>query len=77
MKILSRNLIYAQLVWLIFCPVIFFGAQGNTSEHQRNISDCRNGWGTCDRSQLSDTEATALAAEWQEKRAAPLQFGTI
>jgi len=71
MKLLSRNLIYAQLVWLIFCPVIFFGAQGNTSEHQRNISDCRNSWGTCDRSQLSDTEATALAVAEHRRTAIP------
>src|ERR1700676_4307547 len=33
----------------------------NSSEHQRNISDCRNGSQACDRSKLTSQEAIALA----------------
>jgi len=62
MKVYCSKIVFAH-TWflLIFCSAILFGQQSNTSEHQRNVSDCRNGWGTCDRSQLSDREATALA----------------
>lgn len=60
MKML-RNLMLAQLVWFIFCSGILFSQQSNISEHQRNVSNCRNGWETCDRSQLTDAEVTALA----------------
>jgi hypothetical protein len=61
MKVFSKTPICAHLVWLVFCSAILFGQQSNTSEHQRNFSNCRNGSSSCDRSQLSDTEATALA----------------
>src|ERR1700680_3269005 len=38
-------------------------AQGdlNSTEHQRNVSDCRNGAPTCNRAKLTPQEATALA----------------
>src|ERR1700757_3011260 len=45
----------------VLLALAFPGSAQSPSDHQRNLSDCRDGFSSCDRTKLSEVERTALA----------------
>jgi hypothetical protein len=56
MRVALRRLFLLQLVSVSLLPVLVFGQQVGLSAHQRNVSDCRNGWESCEPSTLTQAE---------------------
>lgn len=53
MKMTVRKYYLAQVALLCLWPILL---HAQSSDRAQNLADCRNGLGTCDRSQLSESE---------------------
>lgn len=76
MRISEHNFFFqVAVLCFIFLSAVLSAQQADMSDHQRNVSDCRNGWGYCDRSKLSEAELTALMVAEHQRNVSNCENG--
>ena len=72
MEMSVRKYYWAQLAFLSLWPILL---HAQSSDRAQNFADCKKGWGTCDRSKLSQSELTDVALAAHQRNVADCRNG--